>query len=52
MTLLKACGRWGHVFATSASPINMPCTTKKLAIMPPSSTVHGGQYDTKYVTFE
>ena len=51
MTLLKACGRWGHVFATSASPINMPCTTKKLAIMPPSSTVHGGQYDTKYVTF-
>ena len=20
--------------------------------MPPSSTVHGGQYDTKYVTFE
>ena len=25
--------------------------TKKLALSP-SSTVHGGQYDTKYVTFE
>ena len=39
---LKACGRWGHVFPTSASPRPW---TQKLA-MSPSSTVHGGQYDT------
>ena len=41
MTLLKACGRRGHVFATSASPRSF---NKKLA-MSPSSTVHGGQHD-------
>ena len=49
LTFLKAFGRWGQVFATSASPIDRPWT-KKLA-MPPSSTAHGGQYGTKHVTF-
>ena len=48
LTFLKAGGRWEHVFATSASPTVGP---KKLA-MSPSSTLHGGQYDTKYVTLE
>ena len=24
LTFLKACGRWGHVFATGASPISRP----------------------------
>ena len=48
MTFLKACGRWGHVFATCASPRPW---TKKLA-MSPSSTVHGGQYYAKYFKFE
>ena len=38
----------GNIFGASASPRPL---TKKLA-MPPSSTVHGGQHDTKYVTFE
>ena len=40
---MKDCGRLGHVFAVSASPRSW---TKKVA-MSPSSTVHGGQYDTK-----
>ena len=38
----------GTHFGASASPRSL---TKKLA-MPPSSTVHGGQRDTIYVTFE
>ena len=42
LSFLKACGRWGHVSATSASPRPW---TKKLA-RSPSSAVHGGQYDT------
>ena len=38
LALLKACGRWGHVFATSA---NARSLTEKLA-MSPFSTVHSG----------
>ena len=43
-------GPWwsGHIFDASTSPRSFK---KKLA-MSPSSTVHGGQYDTKYVTVE
>ena len=48
LTSLKVCDWSGHIFATSASPRSL---TKKMA-MSPSSTVHGGQHDTKYVTFE
>ena len=48
MTSLKACDWLGHIFGASANPKYL---TKKLAL-PPSSTVHGGQHDTKYVTFE
>ena len=47
-TSLKACDWSGHLFGASASPRS---STKKLA-MSPSSTVGGGQRDTKYVTFE
>ena len=39
----------GTHFGISASPRSF--TKKKLA-MSPSATVHGGQHDTKYVTFE
>ena len=38
-----ACGRWGHVFATSANPRS--CKTN--VHMSPSFTVRGGEYDTK-----
>ena len=38
----------GTHFGANAIPRSL---TKKLA-MSPSSTVHGGQHDTKYVTFE
>ena len=48
LTSLKACDWSGHVFGAGASPRSL---TKKLA-MSPSSTVDGGQHDTKYVTFE
>ena len=48
MTSLKVCDWSGHIFGASASPRSL---TKKLA-MSPSSTVHGGQHDTKYVAFE
>ena len=48
LTSLKVCDWSGHIFGASASPRSL---TKKLA-MSPSSTVHGGQHDTKYVTFE
>ena len=47
-SILKDDGRWGHVLAASASPSS---STQKLA-MSPSATVHGGQYDTKYVALE
>ena len=50
MTISKASGRWGHVFTTSASPINR-FSIKKLA-MSPSSTVHGGEHESKYVAIE
>ena len=49
LTSLKACDWSGHIFGASAS---VRLLTKKLAIMSPSSTVHGGQHGTKYVTFE
>ena len=49
-TSLKARGWFGHIFATSASPIN-GTSPKKMAMIR-SSAVHGGQYETKYVTFE
>ena len=48
LTFLKACDWSGHILGASASPKSL---TKKLA-MSPSSTVHGGQHDTKCVTFE
>ena len=51
MTSVKVCDWSGHLFGVrSASPRPL---TKKLA-MSPSSTVHGGQHDSKYcyVTFE
>ena len=50
LTSLKVCDWSGHIFGASAIPTNRSLT-KKMA-MPPSSTVHGGQHDTKYVTFE
>ena len=48
LTSLKVCDWSGHIFGASASPRPL---TKKMAVSP-SSTVHGGQHDTKYVTFE
>ena len=48
LTSLKVCDWPGHIFGASASPSSL---TKKMA-MSPSSTVHDGQHDTKYVTFE
>ena len=48
LTILKARGWSGHIFAASVSPST---STKKLA-MSPSSAVHGGQYYAQYVTFE
>ena len=49
LTSVKVCDWSGHLFGVrSASPRPL---TKKLA-MSPSSTVHGGQLDNKYVTFE
>ena len=49
LTSLKARDWSGHIFGASAGPRSF---TKKLA-MSSSSTVHGGQHDTKqYVTFE
>ena len=44
----KVCDWSGHIFGASGSPRSL---TKKMA-MPPSSTVHGGQHDPNYVTFE
>ena len=48
LTSLKVCDWSGHIFGSSASPGSL---TEKMAVSP-SSTVHGGQHDTKYVTFE
>ena len=48
LTSLKVCDWSGHFFGVSARPRSF---TKKMA-MSPSSTVYGGQHDTKYVTFE
>ena len=45
---MKACDWSGHLFGASAIPRSL---TKKMA-MSPSSAVHGGQHNTKYVTFE
>ena len=38
-----ACGRWGHIFATSANV--RPC--KKKVVMSPAFAIRGGEYDTK-----
>ena len=46
MTSLKVCDWSGHVFGASGSPWSL----KTKMAMPPSSTVHGGQHDTKYFT--
>ena len=48
LTSLRVCDWSGHIFGASASPRSL---TKKMAV-PPSSTVHGGQHDTKCVAFE
>ena len=48
LTSLKACDWSAHIFGASSSRRSL---TKKMA-MSPSSTAHGGQHDTKYVTFE
>ena len=48
MTFLKARGWAGYIFAAGASP---RASTKEVAMLP-SCTVHGGQYDANYVTFE
>ena len=48
LTSLKVCDWSGHIFGASASPRSL---IKKMA-MSPSSSVHGGQHDNKYVTFE
>ena len=44
----NACDRSGHTLGASATVLAL---TKKLAVSP-SSTVHGGQHDTKNATFE
>ena len=43
-------GMWfsHYIFDASASPESF----RNIVAMSPSSTVHGGQYDTKYVTVE
>ena len=46
LTSLQACDWSGHIFGDSAS---LGSFTNSLS---PGSTVHGGQHDTKYVTFE
>ena len=48
LTSSKVCDWSEHIFGASASPRSFP---KKLT-MSNSSTVHGGQHDTKYVTLE
>ena len=48
LTSSKVCDWSGHIFGASASPRSL---TKKMAVSP-SSTVHGGQHDTKNATFE
>ena len=47
LTSLKVCDWSGLIFGASANPRPL----QKMA-MSPSSIVHGGQHDTKYVTFE
>ena len=47
LTALKACDWSVHIFGASASPGCNPPPAMSL-----SSTVHGGQHDTKHVTFE
>ena len=47
-TSLKVCDLSGYIFGASASPSSL---TNKM-VLSPSCTVHGGQHDTKYVTFD
>ena len=45
----RACGRWGHVFATTRSA-NRRSWIKKVAVSPSSgTTVHQGQHDISHV---
>ena len=44
LAFLMACGRYGHVITTSTDPRSW-----ERKAMSPSSTVHWGQYDTKYL---
>jgi len=46
MDYFKACGEWGHVLATRASPVLVPTTYTR------HNCFHGGQYYTEYATFE
>ena len=56
LTFLKACGRWGHVFATTrTSPTDVGPEQKNwLRMSTPPTAAHGGQYDatSNRVTFE
>ena len=49
MTSLKACDWSGYIFGASASPESF---TKNCLCHPLPLSVHGGQHDAKYVTFE
>ena len=51
LTFLKARGWSGHISPLAPA---LGLQLKKMAMSPmsPSSPVHGGQYDTKYVTLE
>ena len=49
LTSLKVCDWSGDIFGASARPRSL---TKKTGCHPLPLTVHGGQHDTKYVTFE
>ena len=48
LTSLRPCDCSGHIFGASAGPRSL---AKKIAVSP-SSTVHSGQHDAKYVTSE
>ena len=49
LTYLKVCDWSGQIFGASANPRSF---NKKKKATSPSSTIHGGQHDTKYATFE
>ena len=49
LTSLKVCDWSGQIVGASASPRSL---NKKLAMSSSSAVHHGGQHDTKYVTFD